>query len=135
MTNTSKPRASGLASRVVLWLAVAIMVALGSLGIVAAVRANPLKTAAEEQGVSKYLFLNECKNKLSEQIRGVIADADVEFLPPGQIVPAVQPRQGGGWTWTSAVLVSSASNGGAGQAQFTCEHDKATGETNIVNLQ
>ncbi|WP_027480674.1 hypothetical protein [Deinococcus pimensis] len=138
-TNPMKPRASGSASRLALWAAVALLIVLGTLGIIAAVRANPLASDRASAGISKYQFLEECKGQLDRQVREVATNAklrldDLQFQDPGLVVPQVAPREGGGWTWTSVVSVVLQGRPG-GQAQFTCEHDKASGKTAIVALQ
>lgn len=134
MTNSTKPRASGSASRFVLWLAVALLTVLGTLGVLAAIRANPLDSDRASNGISKYMFLEECKGELDAQVRQVARGAEVEFLPPGQIVPQITEREEGGWQWTSLVIVSLEGQQG-GQAQFTCQHDRKSGKTEIVALQ
>ena len=129
MTNSSSRSGSG-AGKFWLWVAIALLVALGSYGSYAAFAANPYVSDVGRNGVSKWLFLNDCKQLLRAKLPETAA---LQFPPPVQRAESVQEKPDGGWTWTSLTLVKSGADSAA--AQFRCEHDKKSGKTEITGLQ
>ncbi len=130
MTPPSSRSRRGNAGKFWLWLAIALLIALGAYGSYAAFAANPYVSDVRGNGVSKWLFLNDCKQELRAKLP---ANATLQFPPPVQRAESVQAKAGGGWTWTSLTLVKSGADTAA--AQFRCEHDKASGKTEITGLQ
>lgn len=154
-TRTSTPRSGG-AGRPLLWLVLLLSLALLSFVTVSAVRANPIYSDRDTHGISKYLFLEECKElvqdtaKLSvgamgqavplktlvEQSRPLAAgerlgtSLEVEST---QLVRAVQTVDAGGWTLSGLPVTINILKGSAstplGQLPLECRHDKKTGKT------
>lgn len=139
MTQAKSPRRSGSVGRTVLWIVIVLLVALGSYASYLGFRANPYVSNEAANGISKWQFLEECKDKLGGQLRTQLRGQlptgwRLQFPPPVQRAEAVSQAQGGGWQWQSLVLIR-AQDGNAVPAQFACAHDRASGETRILGVQ
>ncbi|MFC4638936.1 hypothetical protein [Deinococcus hohokamensis] len=153
MSQTSSSRRSG-AGRLLLWLALLLSVAL--LGFVVAVtsRANPLQSDRETNGISKYKFLQQCR-ELAEDAEKLTVSAMGQSIPlktlveQGQplqagdelhaeldagsvaLVRAVQPVQAGGWSMTTPTTIGVRRNGALqtlGQLPLSCSYSKKEGK-------
>lgn len=154
MSNQTSSSHRGGVGRPLLWLA--ILLSLLLLGFVVAVtsRANPLYSDRETHGISKYKFLQECK-ELTEDSENLTVGAMGQSIPlktlvsQGQplgpadhvhaefkadsveLVEAVQPVQAGGWTMTLPVTIGLTRAGTAqtlGDLPLVCSYSKKEGK-------
>lgn len=150
MSELTSSRRHGGAGRTLLWVAIALSVLL--LGFVTAlsIRANPYYSDAEANGVSKYVFIEECREQLAEArelegLKGVLQQAGqlrqgqtlrAELAAePGEIVAGTQAAPNGGWTLTGpADIRIEGQTAVLGQLGMQCVHDKAQGRT-VAQLQ
>lgn len=151
---TSSKRHGGL-GRTLLWLAILLSVLL--LGFVTAltIRANPYVSDVKGNGISKFHFIEECREqledagKLSMNMGGqslTLEQALAQSRPlkpgeriqaeleaePAEVVRAAQSAPTGGWGLTLPVVLSVEGQQGStplGQLGLQCAHDKATGKT------
>ncbi|MEF2280153.1 hypothetical protein V3W47_17815 [Deinococcus sp. YIM 134068] len=150
MSELTSPKRHGRLGRTLLWVAIALSVAL--LGFVTAVtiRANPYYSNAEANGISKYIFLEECKEQIHdaeelEALKGVLQQtgqlrpnqnltADIA-AEPSELVANTQEAQGGGWTLTAPANIRIVGQTAVlGQLGMQCNHAKAQGRT-VAQLQ
>jgi len=116
MSELTSSKRHGKAGRTLLWVAILLSVLL--LGFVTAlsIRANPYYSDRNANGVSKFEFLEECKEELAEAeqletLRGLLQQGGQ--LQPGQtllariaaepadLVNNTQTLPGGGWSLTA----------------------------------
>lgn len=148
----------GRAGRAVLWVAILLSVALLSFVVAMAVRNNPLASDDTANGISKYRFLEECKEQLEEadtlnvslQGQNVPLKSLIEQSSPlaaGESlhvnvaadsrdwVAAAQPNPEGGWLAASPVLISihgkNASVKPVGSAGLQCLYSKKDKKTTV----
>ncbi|WP_034385521.1 hypothetical protein [Deinococcus sp. YIM 77859] len=143
---TSSKRHGGL-GRTLLW--VAILLSLLLLGFVTAltVRANPYYSDPAANGISKFKFLEACKEGLHEAqqlttLKTVLQQAG-QLQPnqnlvaelaaePAERVRSIQTVPGGGWTLTTPADIRIAGQSAPlGQLPVVCTHDKAQGRTDV----
>ncbi|MDB5045642.1 MAG: hypothetical protein JWQ08_1692 [Deinococcus sp.] len=154
-SDRSGPRQGG-AGRAVLWVAILLSVALLSLVVAVAVRTNPLASDSTTNGISKYKFLEECKEQLEEadslnvslQGQNVPLKTLIEQSSPlaageelhvevasesREWVAAAQTNPEGGWLAASPVLISihgkNASVRPVGSAGLQCLYSKKDKKT------
>lgn len=130
-TSTPTPRGA-VGSRVFLWIVLAILTALAVLGTAIAIRTNPL--ASETRGVSKFQFIEECKEAMAERIAQAKVPVSTDFGPPQQRAASVAATENG-WGWQGFVTLGDPKSGQRTAAQFICEHDRKTNKTEITALQ
>jgi hypothetical protein len=150
MSELTSSRRHGGAGRTLLWVAIALSVLL--LGFVTAlsIRANPYASDYEANGISKFKFIEQCREQLAgaqqlEELKGVLQQtgqlrpnqalrADLAAEPSG-IVAGTQAAPGGGWTLTGpADIRIEGQTAVLGQLGMQCVHDKAQGRT-VAQLQ
>ncbi|EYB67547.1 hypothetical protein DEIPH_ctg037orf0035 [Deinococcus phoenicis] len=150
MSELTSANRHGNLGRTLLW--VAILLSLLLLGFVTAltVRNNPYYSDRDANGVSKYRFLEECKEGIhsSEQLttlKGVLQQAG-QLQPnqslhaeiaaePRQLVQSVQTVPSGGWTLSAPANISiQGQTAVLGQLGAQCVYDKAQGRT-VAQLQ
>jgi len=155
MSELTSSKRHGGAGRTLLWLAILLSVLL--LGFVTAltVRANPYVSDIKQGGISKFHFIEECKEqledagKLSMSMGGQSltleqALAQSRPLKPGErvhaeleaepsaIIRAAQTVPDGGWGMTAPVLLSVRGPQGdtpLGPLGLQCAYSKATKKT------
>ena len=151
---TSSKRHGGL-GRTLLWLSILLTVLL--LGFVTAlsIRSNPYVSDVEQGGISKFMFIEECRKELEDagklpvnlggqsvaleqvlaQSRPLAAGERIQAETNSEaheIVRAAQEAEGGGWNMTLPVLLSVEGPKGStplGQLGLQCTHEKASGKT------
>lgn len=127
---TSVPaRRGATASRVFLWIVLAALFALGVLLSVLAIRNNPLQSDIAQGGVSKWLFIEECEEKLAEQLP---ENFSLIFAPPVERANGTRLQTGGGWLHESTITVRGPD--GDARARYQCVHNKANKTTEITGL-
>ncbi|BDP43035.1 hypothetical protein DAETH_30040 [Deinococcus aetherius] len=150
MSELTSSRRHGKLGRTLLWVSIALSVLL--LGFVTAlsIRTNPYYSDAEANGISKYIFIEECREQLAEAreletLRGVLqqtgqlrqgqnlhADIGAE---PGEIVANTQAVPGGGWALSAPANISVEGQSSVlGQLGMQCTHDKAQNRT-VAQIQ
>ncbi|GAA5514557.1 hypothetical protein Dcar01_03313 [Deinococcus carri] len=150
MSELTSPRRHGNLGRTLLW--VAILLSLLLLGFVTAltVRHNPYYSDRNANGISKFRFLEECKEGLHrspelDQLRGVLQQGGqlqqgqnlhAELAPaPRDLVNSIQTIPGGGWALTAPANISvQGQTAVLGQLGAQCAYDKAQGRT-VAQLQ
>jgi len=137
MTNPSFKRQPSGAGRFVLWIVLLIAGVLMTLATVAAVRANPLYSDEHANGISKYIFLEECKREIRSQLSET-SGARVEYAPAAQRVRQVQvaPKTvapSGGWAWPTTIRISVPGQGSQ-DVNIACVYDKSTKKTTVQAL-
>jgi hypothetical protein len=155
MSEHTKTTGHGGAGRALLWVAILLSVTLLGFVTATAVRNNPIYSDRDANGISKYKFIEACKElthdtdeltvgaagqsiplkTLIEQSAPLKAGdsihADLE-AEPVEIVRATQTIEGGGWSLTAPATVSVHSGGRVntlGQLPLQCTHDRETGKT------
>lgn len=147
MSELTSPKRHGSLGRTLLW--VAILLSLLLLGFVTAlaIRANPYYSDAETHGISKFRFLETCKEGLREAeqlttLKNVLQQAG-QLQPnqslvaelaaePAERVESIQTVPGGGWTLTTPADIRIAGQTAVlGQLPVLCSYDKAQGRTNV----
>ncbi|WP_229777679.1 MULTISPECIES: hypothetical protein [Deinococcus] len=156
MSEHTKTTSHGGAGRALLWLAILLTLALLGFVTATAVRNNPIYSDREANGISKYKFIEACK-ELAHDTENLAVGAAGQSIPlktlieqsgaplkagdsihadldaePAQIIKATQTVEGGGWTLTAPATVAVHSAGREntlGQLPLQCAHDKATGKT------
>lgn len=147
---TSNKRHGGL-GRTLLWVAIVLTVALLGFVTAVAVRSNPIYSDREANGVSKYKFIEECR-ELLEDTEKLTVNAQGQAIPlkalveqggsplaqddaihatleaePAQIIRATENIEGGGWTLTAPATIA-VHNGARiralGQLPMQCTHTK-----------
>ena len=145
MSELTSSKRHGNLGRTLLWVAIALSVLL--LGFVTAltIRANPYVSDREANGISKYKFLEACKEQLAEDeqlvsLQGLLQQSgqlqagqrlSAEIAAePADLVGSVQEAQGGGWTLNVPANIQVNGEGAPlGQLPFQCAHDKAQNRT------
>lgn len=155
---TSNKRHGGL-GRALLWVAVVLTVALLGFVTAVAVRSNPIYSDRDANGVSKYRFIEECR-ELLEDTDELTVGAQGQSIPlrtlveqsaplgqgdelraeleaePAQIIRATETVEGGGWTLTAPATISVHNGPRArtlGQLPMQCAHAK--GQETQAQLQ
>ncbi|ANE42818.1 hypothetical protein [Deinococcus puniceus] len=148
----------GRAGRAFLWVAILLSVALLSFVVAVAVRTNPLASDYTTNGISKYKFLEYCKEQLEEadtlsvslQGQSVPLKTLIEQSSPlaaGESlhvslaadslewVAAAQPNPEGGWLAGAPVLIAihgkNASVRPVGSAGLQCLYSKKDKKTTV----
>ncbi|UQN07173.1 hypothetical protein [Deinococcus sp. QL22] len=148
----------GRAGRAVLWVAILLSVALLSFVVAVAVRTNPLASDYTTNGISKYMFLEECKEQLEEadtlnvslQGQNVPLKSLIEQSSPlaagetlhveveadsREWVASAQPNPEGGWLAGAPVLIAihgkNASVRPVGSAGLQCLYSKKDRKTTV----
>ncbi|TSA81391.1 hypothetical protein FNU79_15410 [Deinococcus detaillensis] len=140
-SNQNNKGGRGTTGKVLLWVALLLSVALLGFMTVWAVRSNPLYSNAEANGLSKYKFIEQCKDKLADQLgefakqpggaplgasynaRDIVSSVNegISQRPPANST-ALPPRIPG-WSMVSQVKVSR--EGFASQTvPFGCQYEK-----------
>ena len=158
MSNSSSSSSSGSASgggagRTALWIALALTVLLLGWVTATAVRANPIYSDRDAYGVSKYHFIELCREKLhapndlplmlgpgqtqplltavkgTGEMRGDDTLQVVSTATPAQTDQAVQTTGNGPLQMTLPVLIQFRSTGGATRplvpVNMQCSYDKS----------
>lgn len=146
MSELTSSKRHGNLGRTLLWVAILLSVLL--LGFVTAlsIRANPYYSDAETNGISKFIFLEECRDGIREAeqltaLRGVLQQGGqlqqgqnlhAEIASePSELVRNVQSAPGGGWTLTAPANISiQGQTAVLGQLGAQCAYDKARRRTN-----
>ncbi|ALW87938.1 hypothetical protein AUC44_02675 [Deinococcus actinosclerus] len=155
MSKHTTSTSHGGAGRALLWVAILLTVALLGFVTATAVRNNPINSDRVANGVSKYHFIEECKELAhdSEQLtvgamgQTIPLKTLVEQSSPlkagdeihasleatsAEIVRATQTVEGGGWTLTAPATIAVHNGANVktlGQLPMACTHDKKTGKT------
>lgn len=145
MSELTSSKRHGNLGRTLLWLAILLSVLL--LGFVTAltIRANPYISDREANGISKFKFLENCKEELAEAeqlatLQGVLEQGGQ--LQPGQrllarigaepqeLVANTQEVPGGGWSLAAPANIRiEGQTVVLGQLPMQCVHDRAQGQT------
>lgn len=145
MSELTSSKRHGNLGRTLLWVAIALSLLLLGLVTALTIRANPYYSDRDANGISKFKFLEACKDQLAEDeqlasLQGLLQQSGqlqagqrltAQIAPePAVLVDSVQTVPGGGWNMTvpADILV----NGGGvplGQLPFQCAHDKAQNRT------
>lgn len=140
-SNQHNKHGHGTTGKVLLWVAILLSVALLGFMTVWAVRNNPLYSNAEANGLSKYKFIEQCKDKLADQLnvfakqpggaqigasynaRDIVSSVSEGIQqPPAANATALPPRVPG-WSMVSQVKLSR--EGFASQTvPFGCQYEK-----------
>ncbi|UBV42895.1 hypothetical protein LAJ19_01300 [Deinococcus taeanensis] len=155
MSEHTKSTSHGGAGRALLWVAILLTLALLSFVTATAVRHNPIYSDRDANGISKYRFIEECK-EIAEDSEALTVGAMGQTIPlktlveqssplktgdelratldaePREIIKATQTVEGGGWTLTAPAAISihnGARVSTLGQLPMACTHDKKTGKT------
>ncbi|OLV18836.1 hypothetical protein [Deinococcus marmoris] len=155
---TSNKRHGGV-GRALLWVAIVLTVALLGFVTAVAVRGNPIYSDREANGVSKYKFIEECRELLTDTEKLTVG-AQGQAIPlktlveqsaplakgdelraeleaePAQIIRATENIEGGGWTLTAPATISVHSGSktrALGQLPMQCVHPK--GQETQAQLQ
>jgi hypothetical protein len=157
---TSSSRHGGV-GRALLWVAVVLTLALLGFVTAVAVRSNPIYSDRAANGVSKYRFIEQCREQLEDTGELTVAAAG-QAIPlrtlveqggsplkagdqleaaleaePAQIIRATEPVEGGGWTLNAPATISVQSGGRSralGQLPMQCVHNRQDGKT-VAQLQ
>ncbi|WP_291432301.1 hypothetical protein [Deinococcus sp.] len=155
MSEHTKTTSHGGAGRALLWVVLLLTLALLGFVTATAVRHNPIYSDREANGISRYRFIENCK-ELAHDTEELTVGAAGQSIPlktlieqsaplksgdtihadldaePAQIIKATQTTEGGGWTFTVPATVA-VHNGERinilGQLPLQCAHDKKTGKT------
>lgn len=146
---TSSHRHGGL-GRTLLWIAILLSVLLLGFVVALTVRANPYYSDRAANGISKFRFLEACKEDVrrAEQLpalAGVLRQAGqlgpnqslhAELAPGSRdLVQSVQSVPGGGWALTAPANIGiQGQTAVLGQLGAQCTYDKAQGRT-VAQLQ
>ncbi len=152
--HTSTNRHGG-AGRALLWVAIALTVALLGFVTIFVSQRNPIYSDRDAGGISKFKFIEACKEVL-EDTEELTVGAGGQSLPlktlveqgsplkpgdkihaeleaePTEIVRAAQLAEGGGWAMTLPTTIAIHSGERVttlGQLPMQCSHDKKTGKT------
>lgn len=155
MSKHTTSTSHGGAGRALLWVAILLTVALLGFVTATAVRANPIYSDRDANGISKYKFIEACK-EIAEDTEELTVGAMGQAIPlktlveqssplkagdelhagieaePAEIIKATQTVEGGGWTLTAPVTIAVHSGervNTLGQLPMACSHDKKTGKT------
>ena len=155
MSELSHPKRRSGAGRIFQWLSLVLTLALLGFVTAVAVRSNPIYSDREANGISKYYFIEECKEiagnteeltvsaqgqavplkTLVEQSRPLAAGESIRTTleaESAQIVRGTQTVEGGGWTLTGVpvtISVVGKSTSTLGQLPMQCAYDKKAGKT------
>ncbi len=150
LTSNQRNKRHGALGRGLLWLAVILTVALLSFVTALAIRNNPLYSDAATNGLSKYKFIEFCKDKMTEQLdafakqpggakisaaynsRDIVSSVSEGVLTqPAAGATSLPPRLPG-WSMISQVKLSR--EGFPSQTvPFACQYEK--GKEIQLNLQ
>lgn len=102
MSNQNQSSARGSKGRLLLWVVLALTVALLSFVTYTAVRTNPLYSDRDTYGISKYKFIEECRDRLQDP-------AELQLSAgPGQEIPLLDAvRQSGQVRTGESVVVET----------------------------
>ncbi|MBZ9715167.1 hypothetical protein [Deinococcus multiflagellatus] len=155
MSELTSTNRHGGAGRALLWVAIALTVALLGFVTIFVSQRNPIYSDREAGGISKFKFIEACKEVL-EDTEALTVSAQGQTIPlktlvqqgsplkPGdklhadlnaespEIVRAAQLAEEGGWTMTLPVNIAVHSGERVttlGQLPMQCRHDKRTGKT------
>lgn len=150
-SNQHNKHGHGAAGRILLWVAILVSAALLGFLTVWAVRNNPLYSNAEANGLSKYKFIEFCKDKMADQLgefakqsggaqigasynaRDIVSSVSEGVLPRSAANPNAAPPRIPGWSMFSTVKLSR--EGYAAQTvPFGCQYEKGK-EVQLVNPQ
>lgn len=152
--HTQSTRSSG-AGKPLMWLALLLGLALLGFVTASAVRNNPIYSDRAANGISKYRFIEECRElatdseKLTVSLGGqslTLKDLVNQGSPlkpgdrvtstleaePKAIVKSTETVDGGGWNLTAPVTVAVTSGGKTrtlGQLPMQCAHPRSGGKT------
>lgn len=145
MSELTSSKRHGNLGRTLLWVAIVLSVLL--LGFVTAltIRANPYVSDREANGISKFKFLEACKEQLAEDeqlvsLQGLLQQSGqlragqrltAEIAAePADLVASVQSVPEGGWTLNVPANIQVNGRGvPLGQLPMQCAHDKAQNRT------
>ena len=155
MSEHTKTTSHGGAGRALLWVALLLTLTLLGFVTATAVRNNPIYSDREANGISKYKFIEACK-ELAHDTEELTVGAAGQSIPlktlieqsaplkagdtihadldaePAEIIKATQTIEGGGWTLTAPATVavhSGERTNTLGQLPLQCAHDRKTGKT------
>ncbi|MDV6375373.1 hypothetical protein [Deinococcus arenicola] len=151
MSELTSSKRSGGAGRALLWVAIVLTLALLGFVTAVAVRSNPIYSDREANGVSKYRFIEECR-ELLEDTEKLTVNAQGQTVPlkvlveqggsplaqgdeihatleaePAQIIRATENVEGGGWTLTAPATIAvhnGSKTRALGQLPMQCAHAK-----------
>ena len=140
-SNQHNKHGHGAVGRTLLWVAIILSVALLSFVTLLAIRNNPLYSNAEANGISKYKFIEFCKDKMTDQLnefarqpggaaigasynaRDIVSGVTEGVVPtPAAGATSLPPRTPG---WALVGLVKLSREGFASQTvPFACQYEK-----------
>ncbi|GGJ87733.1 hypothetical protein [Deinococcus aquiradiocola] len=130
----ARPQSDGSGSRVLLWVAIVLTLALLVWMSVFTVQRNPYVSDVSRNKISKSRFIEECKTKFDEFATTVgksqNATFDTEYDPISLVKGTVANPQTPGWLLSSQVTVSRAGLGSQ-PVPFACQSD-AKGVVSLV---
>ena len=140
-SNQHNKHGHGAAGRTLLWAAIILSLALLSFITVLAIRNNPLYSDSATNGISKYKFIEFCKDKMTEQLdqfaqqpggakisssyvaRDIVNGVSVGALPTPAAGATELPPRTAGWSLLGQVKLSR--EGFASQTvPFACQYQK-----------
>ncbi|WP_146202713.1 hypothetical protein [Deinococcus irradiatisoli] len=150
LTSNQRNKRHGSMGRGLLWLAIVLSVALLGFVTALAIRNNPLYSDAATNGISKYKFIEFCKDKMTEQLdafakqpggakidaaynaRDIVSSVSEGVQPQPAAGATSLPARVPGWSMVSQVKLSR--EGFASQTvPFACQYEK--GKEVQLNLQ
>ncbi|MBB5379241.1 hypothetical protein HNQ07_004756 [Deinococcus metalli] len=155
MSELTQTKSRSGVGRPLLWLALLLSVALLGFVTAVAVRNNPIYSDRDANGISKYRFIEECKEAaldaetlsvgaggqsiplktLVTQSRPLATGEHVATLldaPAAAVVSGTQPVAGGGWTLANlpvTINIVGKTTTALGQLPLQCAYDKKAGKT------
>ncbi|ADV68588.1 hypothetical protein [Deinococcus maricopensis] len=139
-------RSGGGRGRPVLWFVLLASFVGATAGTIAITKANPLYSNAERNGISKYRFIEDCKDEIHQQISEIEKNANAqsggkqtlnitpEFNASRLVQATGENPNAGGWYLQSEVNLVAP--GIVRPTPFACGYDpKATGKKLQAQLQ
>ncbi len=121
--------------RPVLWVVLLITLAILTAMTVFAVRSNPYQTNAVYNGISKFKFVDECKEQIQAQLAQAPQKLNYRLVKaPQDFLQEVAQAPGGGWQWVSNMEISAPGQPGTQQLPFACQYDKKAGKTQLLGI-
>ena len=140
-SNQHNKHGHGTVGRTLLWLAILLSVALLTFVTLLAIRSNPLYSNAEANGISKYKFIEFCKDELSGKLnefakqpggtaiaasynaRDIVSSVSEGVLQAPAANAATPPTRTPGWVMVSNVKLSREGYP-AQTVPFACQYEK-----------
>ena len=99
------------------------------------VQHNPYQTYAVYNGISKFKFVEECKEQLQAQLDQAPQPLHYRLVKaPQDFLQEVAQAPGGGWQWVSNIEIGATGQPGTQQLPFACQYDKKAGKTRLLGI-